>query len=591
MSDLPADTGATSRAAVEARPLDDWLLAPTWSGCLAAAAALRPEACAYRWLASPQAAPVDLSYGEIAAGADMAARAFSTLGERPVVASLLPALPATLPLAFGAMAAGVYMPVNPMLNSEAIVGMLVSARASALLLPVGQPEPEGVLTALPDLVILRIDESALATRHLSPLSGLPTTLRRTPEAEDICAYFHTGGTTGAPKIARLRQRNLAYMAWLAGFGGGMRRSDVVPCGMPLFHVGGLVFGGLAPLAAGAIIVQLGTGGYRDPDMRAAFAEIANREGATILFAPPTIAVDVMASTPRNAFRTARHWVSSAAPLPVATHKAFTAHTGLPVKEAWGLTEATLVVTFAPSGAESRPGSVGPALPYCRVAVVDPHSHAPLPAGETGLILVRSPGLFAGYLGNEASGLKTGPDGEIWLDTGDMGRLDDNGWLSVTGRAKDMILRGGHNIDPADIEAAYLAQPGVTAAIAVGRPDARVGEQPMVFLTRRADDPADRLLRDTANALIADPVARPKNLHVLAEMPLTVVGKPDRPALRRMAAELAVREAVQDATAVTACPGPGGSIAINLKPMTERDSAVVQHLGLTLAQSTACTETP
>jgi len=586
MTALPIDTGVEARASVEVRPLEEWLLAPTWSGSLAAAAALRPDARAYRWLGSPQAVPVDLTYGEIAAGANLAARAFASLGGRPVVASLLPGLPATLPLAFGAMTAGVYMPVNPMLQAEAIVGMLARADVAALLLPEGMIEPPGLRDVLPDITVLSIDQGKLAPHHLAPLGPSSATNLRASDPEAVCAYFHTGGTTGAPKIARLRQRNLAFMAWLAAFGGGMRDGDIVPCGMPLFHVGGLVFGGLAPLVAGATIVQLGTDGFRDPAMRAAFADIANREGATILFAPPTIAVDVTASTPPGAFKTVRHWVSSAAPLPVATQNAFTDHTGLPVKQAWGLTEATLVVTFVPAKGESRPGSVGPALPYCRVAVVDPQTHAPLPRGHTGLILVRSPGLFAGYLADEPSGLAPGPDGDIWLDTGDLGSLDDEGWLSITGRAKDMILRGGHNIDPAAIETAYLAQLGVTAAVAVGRPDARVGERPMVFLIRRTGATAIDDLREAANALIADPVARPKDLHILTELPLTAVGKPDRPALRRLAAELAVRDAVRDATEVTAWPGSGGRILVALTPMTPRDCAIVQNLGLSLGQPLA-----
>ncbi|MEM9011086.1 MAG: AMP-binding protein [Pseudomonadota bacterium] len=585
MTRPPADTGVGARAEVERQPLGHWLAGETWPAILADLARRHWDARAYRWLEGPDAAPVDLSFRTLHEQAGLAAHAFAGLGDKPVIASLLPGLPATLPLAFGAMQAGIYMPINPMLDPDAIAAMLAEARAQVLLLPEDMPEPTPIRAATPGLTVLRIGTASLSAGDLAPLGSGQAPPDPGPEA--ICAYFHTGGTTGAPKIAMLRQRNLAFMAWLAGFGGGMEAGDVVPCGMPLFHVGGLIFGGLAPLAAGASIVQLGAGGFRDPAMRQAFPAIANREGATILFAPPTIAVDVLDSTEPHPFTTARHWVSSAAPLPAATHNAFTAHTGLAVKEAWGLTEASLVLTFAPSGAESRPGSVGPALPYCRLAVVDPGTRVPVGVGESGLILARSPGLFAGYLGAEPSGLAPGPDGEDWLDTGDLGLLDADGWLTITGRAKDIILRAGHNIDPATIEAAYLAEAGVAAAIAVGKPDARVGERPVLFLTATAGAELEpEALRQRANARIADPVARPREVHVLPTLPVTAIGKPDRPALRCRAAQLAVEEVARDAETVEALPGPGGTTLIRLVPESARDAAAVRTLGLELLAATS-----
>lgn len=581
----PAHTGDKTTAAIEAAAPERWMRGQTMSQMLDHAAHAFGEALAHRFLSDPHSEPIDQTYQALHQASDNAARHFARFGDTPVVASLLPGLPATLPLAFAAMRVGIFMPVNPMLAPDTIGEMLARAGASILLICAdavddGCDPIVSIKRHCPDLAVIAVNERTLAETGAfagwSGIAGLPPP----PQPDDIAAYFHTGGTTGAPKIARLTHRNLAFMAFLAAFGGGMRKGDVLPCGMPLFHVGGLIFGGLAPLAAGARIVQLGRDGFRDLGMRTAFAHIANRQGATVLFAPPTIALDVLQTTEPRPFNNARHWVSSAAPLAVATHRAFTEHTGLAVKEAWGLTEATLVLTFTPPHGATKAGSVGPRLPYCELAVVDLHKGSPLPTGETGLILARSPGLFAGYLGADDDGLIEGFDGRRWLDTGDLGHIDEDGYVTITGRAKDMILRGGHNIDPSVIEDAFLALPEITAAAAIGKPDRRVGELPVVFLTpaRGATLDVDTTLA-SANAAIPDPVARPREAICLEQMPVTAIGKIDRPALRREAVRRAVCELVGPQTQVRVFSGTGGAIDIVISPYTEADAEMISALGL------------
>ncbi|MEO0382689.1 MAG: AMP-binding protein [Pseudomonadota bacterium] len=585
--DWPPHEGLRTIEQIEAQPLKHWLRGHTVPEVIAAAAQNYGEAVAHRFLSTPDAEPIDTTFNDLQSLSEVAASPFASLGPSPVVASLLPALPATLPLAFGAMQAGIYMPINPMLTPDAIGQMLARAQADVLLCPsdIDADRIDQISQHRPELAVTKVPDIKLEVGSVFAGWGLSGGAPKAPMPKDVAAYVHTGGTTGAPKIARLSHANLAFMAFLAAFGGGMREGDVMPCGMPLFHVGGLVFGGLAPIAAGGRIVQLGKDGFRDPAMRSALPAVANREAATLLFAPPTIAIDVLGTTEPNPFASARHWVSSAAPLPKATHEAFTRHTGLQVKEAWGMTEATLVLSFMPPGGETRVGSVGQRLPFCELCIVDQQTKNLLPSGQTGLILARSPGVFAGYVGADDDGLVEGPDGQRWLDTGDLGTFDEDGFLTITGRAKDMILRGGHNIDPGIIEAAYLAHPDVSAAIAVGKPDARVGEVPIVFLTGLpgVSLDADAICAEV-NPAISDPVARPRDVVVLATLPLTTVGKPDKPALRREATRIAVAQIVETATSIDVKAGEGGALRVALHPLTHSDASQVRSLGLDVEEA-------
>ncbi|WP_306051256.1 AMP-binding protein [Oceaniradius stylonematis] len=581
------DAGSVER--LEAEPLENWLRGRTVPNMMLAMADTRGDAIAHRFLPSPEGPAIDQSYAELAARMTRYAAAFAGTGDRPVVASLLPGLPEKLPLACAAMWAGIYLPINPFLEAAAIVGMLEKTGAGLLLVEgasgvQGTAEKlDAIRAALPHVRIIICGEDTGPDRLEDWLGDKPDAAPPLPEPDDIAAYFHTGGTTGLPKIARLTHANLAFMAFLAGFGGGMRAGDVIPCGMPLFHVGGLVFGGLAPFAAGASVVQLGRGGYRDRAMTEALWTIAARESADILFAPPTIALAALERFAPPAPPTVRHWVSSAAPLPAATHRRFTETTGIDVKEAWGLTEASLVLTFTPPQGESRPGSVGLRLPYCDLAVVPLEGGEPEP-GETGIVMARSPGLFAGYLGHGTDGLETVPclgDGR-WLNTGDVGWFDADGYLHLTGRAKDLILRGGHNIDPAIIEEAFGGLEEVSVAAAIGRPDRRVGELPVCYVTLKPGMGADAeaLLARAAGA-IDERAAHPKAVHILDAMPLTAVGKIDKVALRRDAAERAVRELYPHAD-IAARTDSGGRVVIALTPCPQDAREALSALGLVLS---------
>jgi fatty-acyl-CoA synthase len=267
-------------------------------------------------------------------------------------------------------------------------------------------------------------------------------------------------------------------------------------------------------------------------------------------AVPTV-YGVLAERPVDAdIASLRMPIVGAAPLPAAVAEAFRARTGVALCEGYGLTEATCASACTVPGAQ-RAGAVGRRMPYqdVRAARIDEDSGAQelLPDGEVGTLVVRGPNVFAGYLVPGPDGPRPEPRPKVrdgWLDTGDLGSIDADGYVRLTGRAKDLIIRGGHNIDPQTIEDALLAHPAVVAAAAVGRPDPHAGEVPVAYVTLAAgaavteDD-----LRAWAAARAPEPAAAPKRVDVVDAIPLTAVGKVFKPELRRRAAEAAARNAL------------------------------------------------
>jgi fatty-acyl-CoA synthase len=243
-------------------------------------------------------------------------------------------------------------------------------------------------------------------------------------------------------------------------------------------------------------------------------------------------------------------IAGAAPLPASVREDFAARTGRPMLEGYGLTEATCASTWTRPG-EERPGSVGRALPGQQVKAVrisQDGSWADCPPGRIGVLVIGGPAVFAGYVTDPAlGGPRVSRDGVVrdgWLDTGDLGRVDAGGFVYLTGRAKDLIIRGGHNIDPRVIEEALLRHPAVRAASAVGRPDRHSGEVPVAYVVPAGPGRLDEAgLLAWAAAAIGEPAARPKRIYPVDAIPVTAVGKQFKPALLADAAVRAVTEAL------------------------------------------------
>ncbi|AFK55973.1 AMP-binding protein [Tistrella mobilis] len=580
---LPPFRSLADVEALERDPIDSHLTGRTMTGVLAHAARTHGDRIAACYLADPadpEGMAEEIGFAAFFRRAMQAAVLFRSLGltRTEAVGCLLPALPQTVEIGWGAAHAGRIMPVNPFLE-PAIIGAMLGRAGAAILCIEGPSGRDGTWEKLPAILaaapairhVLVVGEPAApdGVLHYETLRAAADPAEAGPEPApgDIAACFHTGGTTGLPKIAPLTHYNLACMSLIAGYGAGLRAGDTLTNGMPLFHVGALVMGALAPFAHGCRVVQLGRRGYRDPSVMAGLWDIFGRVRPDIAIGPPTVvaaATQSFAAPPGDTGL--RAWISSASSLPAEVHRRFTDRTGVPIKEAWGLTEATLVLTYMPPDGESRPGSVGLRLPWCEVRVArvaDGRVVELLPAGTAGAIIARSPSVFPGYLDPAANRGVLLEDG--WLDTGDMGVMDADGFLTITGRAKDVIIRGGHNIDPALIEEPLNAHPDVALGAAVGLPDARLGEVPVAFVTlkRGSSRSGADILAELAPT-IAERAAIPRWIEVLPALPMTAVGKVHKPGLRREACRRAAAACLGlDPDRIGAEDLPGGRIAVIL----------------------------
>ena len=332
----------------------------------------------------------------------------------------------------------------------------------------------------------------------------------------------------------------------------LEQSSVLFAALPLFHTNALVVTVLAPLLKGQHVVWGGPLGYRDLTLYGNFWKIVEHYRIAVMSAVPTV-YSVLAQAPVDAdISSLTLPIVGAAPLPPAVASGFEARTGIALCEGYGLTEGTCASAFSWSHAP-RPGTVGHRFPYqqARTVTIDETTGdwTFLPANGAGTLVLRGPNIFAGYLVHKGAGRELHAGGKIkdgWLDTGDLASVDADGFIRLVGRAKDLIIRGGHNIDPATIEDALLAHPEVTAAAAVGRPDPHAGEVPIAFVTLTA---CSALTPDELEAWAAEHVperaAAPKHVEIIDEIPLTTVGKQYKPELRRRAAEQAARDAIAE----------------------------------------------
>ena len=340
----------------------------------------------------------------------------------------------------------------------------------------------------------------------------------------------------------LTHRNVVASATASMLAIDLRPEDRFVIVLPLFHVGGAFCGSLPALGVGAAMVLPTAAGFRNPDVVANFWRIVEDHRVTIGGLVPT-ALGAAAEAPSQGrdLSRLRLFATGASVCPPEIEKRFLrVWPGDCVRQIYGMTEFAGAITQTPWNREQRAGSVGLPVALAEVAVLaDGEIHrGPSPTGE---ILARGPQMFNGYFDPRQIGA-TFHQG--WLRSGDLGRIGEDGEVYVTGRAKDVIIRSGHNIDPTAIEDVALRFPGVGIAAAVGRPDAYAGETPMLFVTPSAGATIDR---DALAAFIEERVieapARPRAIVMIDEMPTTPVGKIYKPRLREIAAEEAAREAL------------------------------------------------
>ncbi len=423
--------------------------------------------------------PHKLSYRQLLANIHQTANALHGLGITPsdAIAVLLPGCMEYQLALWGGEAAGIVQPLNPLLSDEKLVSLMNATKAKVLI-AWGEADDADIWAKtqrirglVPSLTnVLRVggsDAMPADTVDFAALIAVQASDRltsgRTIAATDIAAYFHTGGTTGSPKLARHSHGAQVFSAWASVKLQGITHNDVTLNGYPLFHVAGVLPVSLAALSAGVEIVTPTTTLFRNKAVIANYWQLVQRHRVTVLSAVPTV-LAALTNVPLNGadISSLRYCRTGAAPLPPELAARFKTLFGLHVHESYGMTETAGIATITPPGVEGPAGSVGFAVPYAQLRIVALNVHGKatdtdMPAGEAGVVLVKAPNVFSGFLDINDNAHAFIGDG--WLNTGDMGYIDAQGRLNLSGRSKDLIIRGGHNIDPKVILISALPQTG------------------------------------------------------------------------------------------------------------------------------------
>jgi fatty-acyl-CoA synthase len=571
-------------AAIEARPYANFMPHTRVAGALAAAAAANAKRTALTYISSadPSAPVARWTYEDFISQVRRAARLFSQLAgpDTPRVALLLPPLPQTHFALWGAEAVGVVCPINFLLNGEHIAELVNAAGANIVLALGPHPDLEiadkatSLPARCPQLRHLLWVDAAYATASPAPTetvtvttsaSASPSTstsarastsfdtlLANTPDgpwpqapSAQVVALFHTGGTTGAPKLAQHTHANQLHAAWSASQMFAMTHDDVLINGFPLFHVAGAFVYGLSTLLAGGHLVLPTLLGMRNAAFVKRYWQHIEQHQVTLLTAVPTVMATLLSLDRGNAnINSVRALLTGGSPLPNELALQFETIHGVPVRNILGMTECAGVISVEPFGAARTPGSCGLPLPFSQVLAVADDGHV-CGANEPGVLRLRGPNVGPGYTDAARNVGTFTADG--WLITGDIGHVDEAGRVFVTGRAKDLIIRSGHNIDPALIEAVLLAHPAVQMAAAVGEPDAYAGELPVAYVVLKpGGNVSTEALLQFAQAHIAERPAWPKRVEILDALPLTAVGKIYKPTLRLRAMVQAISKLVDSA---------------------------------------------
>ncbi len=347
--------------------------------------------------------------------------------------------------------------------------------------------------------------------------------RPAPDGDRLAAFLYTSGTTGRPKGAMLTCGNFTSNAAVLADSWRFTKGDVLLHALPLFHAHGLFVAVNTVLAAGASMILL-------PRFDAGDV-LGWLPRASVFMGVPTYYVRLLGETglTREVAAGIRLFVSGSAPLLAETHRAFAARTGHQILERYGMTE-TLMNTSNPYDGVRVPGTVGPPLPGIEVRVVAVETGAPLPDGEVGLIVVRGPNLFKGYWRNPA---KTAEDmrADGFFITGDLGMIDSNGYVHIVGRGKDLIISGGYNVYPREVEAELDALASVDESAVIGVPHADFGEAVVAVLVPRVGAVIDEAaVREAMTARLAR-YKLPKAYVIRDALPRNAMGKVMKQQLR------------------------------------------------------------
>lgn len=555
---------------LELVPLEQRLLSWDANDWIRRGLELEPQKVAIKYIAdgNPDSPAVDVTYRDLKQRTIAMANLFHSLGVGPndAVLYLMPTIPTLYTVMLGSLAAGISCCTNWMLEPSHWIGLIRASRAKVVVALGPTPDYEiweKLQTIRADLPLgVRIlsvqmpgdeplpdsDVELLAFRQ----SADKFAFSREAGPDDIAAYVHSGGTTGSPKLVKLTHRGFSYKFWANTLVMAHTANDVIFSDYPMFHIAGFFGRGIMAIADGMEIVIPSPIGARDKRFIENYWKFIDRFHISILSGVPTTLAQLSKSSPTG------ESLSSLRPYGVTGSTAFPAEVarqlekicGVRMLASYGATEYTQNVAQPPRDGDPRYGSAGLRLPYTQIKIVDidhvGHIVREHGTDEIGLVVVKGPSVTPGYVDEDANNGILLPDG--WFNSGDLGRIDADGFLWITGRAKDVIIRGGHNIDPTVIEETLLKHPEVVLAAAVSMPDSYAGELPIAYvqLTSNAKASAEDV---QAFALANSPerAAAPKFIILLDKMPLTDVGKPAKVQLRLDAARRAFTAALSEVT--------------------------------------------
>ncbi|WP_369325108.1 class I adenylate-forming enzyme family protein [Burkholderia cepacia] len=454
-----------------------------------------------------------LSNREFHARVVEAAEVFANLGvgAGDVVAVMLPNRVEFVVAMFAAWRLGAAVtPVKPSLTSKEATHQIVDSGAKL------------VIDVAGDEVVPGINSVAVA--------ALRRVARDTREPFDnpaaLALLIYTSGTTGLPKGVILDHANVEAMSEM-----GLRSLDVTSADhsmlvLPLFHVNGIMVSTLMPLLAGGRVT------LRERFDIDTFFDDVERCRPTFFSGVPTIyaLLNALPDHVKPDTSSLRYGICGAAPAPADLLKSFETRYGFPLIEGYGLSEGTCGSTINPFDGVRKAGTVG--LPFAgqRIAIADPDG-THLPQGSTGEVLIQGPNVMRGYLGRPEETAKAIVDG--WLHTGDIGRIDEDGYLSIVGRLKEMIIRGGENIYPKEIEDALSEFPGVLEAAVIGAADETFGEIVIAYVASRPGFTCVEAELQEHCAVRLTRYKRPVAINVVDSLPKNAVGKIDKLKLRDM----------------------------------------------------------
>lgn len=459
-----------------------------------------------------------LDNGAFAARVDAAARALRSAGagRGVVVAVILPNSAAMVVALFAIWRLGaVVSPVNPNLAEPEVRFQLADAAAAIVITDAAHA---GLVGDQAVIVLTELSPGHADTVDLPDPAGLPTS--------ELALLIYTSGTTGKPKGVMLSHDNLLAMSDMLIGELELSPADRALLVLPLFHANAILLSTLSPLRAGGSMV---VAAKFEPG---AFLEIVQRVRPTYFSGVPTV-FSMLVTHPDAAacdFSSLRFAVCGAAPATPELLAEFEQLAAVPIIEGYGLSEGTCASAINPLRGPRKSGSVGRVIDGQRIRIVD-EAGTLVATGRPGEVQIAGPNVMLGYLGRPDDTAATIVDG--WLRTGDVGVLDDDGFLRIVDRIKDMIIKGGENLYPKEIESVAAGAVGVLEVAVVGRPDARLGEVPVLFVSARPDAPLDL---DALRAHLAGELSRfklPAEIVVLEQLPKNPVGKIDKPALRRM----------------------------------------------------------